>query len=159
MIAVNQQQKKETEIRKTEKLTMESLEKGLLTIKFKLGNSASTQPLENFAEKVKTNRNEIQTEFTSDTRSGTRQNSDRHNIMLMKTIQKFIDSIELKNAFASIYPNKKFCTPLLQRVAIYILSSPHKRRLTLFCRNGRPIFWGATRRYGELVTEMNSTAP
>ena len=37
---------------------MESIKKDLLTIKLKLDNPASTQPHENYADKVKTNQNE-----------------------------------------------------------------------------------------------------
>ena len=107
MTAISQQQKKETEIRKTEIQIMESMKKDLLTIKLKLDNPTSTQPLENYADKVKTNRNETQTKRTTDIRSGTRQNRDPRNILLIKTNQKFRGSIEIKKAFASTYPNKK----------------------------------------------------
>ena len=86
---------------------MESMKKDLLTIELKLDNPTSTQLLENYAYKVKTNRNETQTKCTTDIRSGTRQNGDPRNILLIKTNQKFRDSIEIKKAFASIYPNKK----------------------------------------------------
>ena len=89
--AINQQQKKETETRKTELQIMESMKKDLLTIKLKLDNPTSTQPLENYADKVKTNRNETQTKCTTDIRSGTRQNRDPRNILLIKTNQKFRD--------------------------------------------------------------------
>ena len=94
-------------MRKTELQIMESMKKDLLTIKLKLDNPTSTQPLENYADKVKTNRNETQTKCTTDIRSGTRQNRDPRNILLIKTNQKFRDSIEIKRAFASNYPNKK----------------------------------------------------
>ena len=94
-------------MRKTELQVMESMKKDLLTIKLKLDNPTSTQPLENFAEKVKTNRNETQTKCTTDIRSATRQNRDPRNILLIKTNQKFRDSIDIKRAFASIYPNTK----------------------------------------------------
>ena len=40
---------------------MESMKKDLLTNKLKLVNSTSTQLLENYADKVKTKRNETQT--------------------------------------------------------------------------------------------------
>ena len=83
---------------------MESIKKDLLTIKLKLDNPASTQPLANYVDKVKTNRNETPTKRTTDTRS---QNRDPRNILIMKTNQKFRDSIHIKKAFASIYPNKK----------------------------------------------------
>ena len=86
---------------------MESMKKDPLTIKLKLDNPASTQPLEKDADKSKLNRNEPLTKSTTDTRSGTRQNRDPRNILLIKTNQKFRDSIEIKKAFASIYPNKK----------------------------------------------------
>ena len=117
--AINRQHKKETENRKTKIQSMESKKKDLLTIKLKLDNPTSTQPLENYADKVKTNRNETQTKCTtrstiktkcttrSTIKSGTRQNRDPHNILLIKTNQKFRDSLEIKKAFASIDPNKK----------------------------------------------------
>ena len=85
---------------------MESTKKDLFTIKLKLDKPTSTQPLENYAEKVKTNRNETQTKCITDVRSETRQNRDPRNILLIKTNQKLRDSIEIKKAFASIYPNK-----------------------------------------------------
>ena len=56
------------------------MKKDLLTIKLKLDNPASTQPLENYANKIKTNGNETQTKNTTDTRNGTRQNRDPRNI-------------------------------------------------------------------------------
>ena len=87
---------------------MESMKKDLLTIKLKLDNPASTQPHENYADKVKTNQNETLTKSTNDTRGGTRQNSDPRNIMLIKTNQNFRESIEITKAFASIFPNKKY---------------------------------------------------
>ena len=55
------------------------MKKDLLT-KLKLDSPASTQPLEDYAEKVKTNRNENQTKSTTDTKSVTRQNRDSRNI-------------------------------------------------------------------------------
>ena len=58
---------------------MESMKKDLLT-KLKLDNPASTQPLEDYAEKVQTNRNENQTKSTTDTKSVIRQNRDSRNI-------------------------------------------------------------------------------
>ena len=84
-------------MRKTELQSMESMKKDLLTIKLKLDNPTSTQPLENYADKVNTNRNETQTKCTADIRSGTRQNRDPRNILLIKTNQKFRDSIEIKS--------------------------------------------------------------
>ena len=68
---------------------MESVKKDLLTIKLKLDNPTSAQPLENYADKVKTNRNETetQTKCKTDIRSGTRQNRDPRNILLIKTIK------------------------------------------------------------------------
>ena len=107
--AINQQQKK-TEMRKTELQIMESMKKDLLTIKLKLDNPTSTQPLENYADKVKTNRNETQTKCTTDIRSGTRQNRDPRNILLIKTNQKFRDSIEIKRAFARFHLSKQKIT-------------------------------------------------
>ena len=86
---------------------MGSMKKNLLTIKLKLDNPTSTQSFENYADKVKTNRNETQTKCTTDIRSGTRQNRDPGNKLLIKTNQKFRVSIEIKKTFASIYPNKK----------------------------------------------------
>ena len=56
-------------MQKTELQIMESMKKDLLTIKLKLDNPTSTQPLENYADKVKTNRNETQTKCTTDIRS------------------------------------------------------------------------------------------
>ena len=49
---------------------MEFLEKELLTIKLTLDQPVSTQAFQNYAVKVKTNRNETQTKSTTDTRSG-----------------------------------------------------------------------------------------
>ena len=76
---------------------MESMKKDLLTIKLKLENPTPTQRLDIYAEKVKINRHETQTRCTTDIRSGTRQNRDPRNILLIKTNQKFRDSIEIKN--------------------------------------------------------------
>ena len=138
---------------------MESNKKDLLTIKLKLVNPTSTQPLENFADNVKTNRNETQTKCTTDIRSGTRQNRDSRNILLIKTNQKFRDSIKIKRAFASIYPNKKLLYAIITaRGQVYILSLQHQRRLTVFCRVAGLNFLAATRQLVELVTGMNSTA-
>ena len=134
------------------------MKKDILTIKLKLDNPTSTQPLENYADKVETNRNETQTKCTTDIRSGTRQNPDPRNILLIKTNQEFRDSIEIKKAFASIYPNKKLLYVFLQRAVVYILSLQHQRRLTVFCRDGGLNFSAATRLLGELVTGMNGTA-
>ena len=53
--------------------SMESMKKDLITTKLKIDNPASTQFLENYENKVKTNRNETQTKCTTDTRSGKRQ--------------------------------------------------------------------------------------
>ena len=124
MNAINQQQKKkENEFRKTEIQNMEAMKKELLTINLKLDNPTSTLPLEKYADKVKANRNETQTKRTADIRSGTIQNRYPRNILLIKSNQKFRESIEIKKAFASVYPNKNYCTPLLQRVVVvYILS-------------------------------------
>ena len=83
------------------------MKKDLLVIKLKLDNPASTQHRENYAGSVKINRNETPTESTTDTTNGTRQNCDPRNILFIKINQKFRDSIEIKKAFASIYPNKK----------------------------------------------------
>ena len=66
---------------------MKSIKKDLLTIKLKLDNPTSTQPRENYADKVKTNRNETQTKCTIDIRSGTRQNRDPCNTLLIKQIR------------------------------------------------------------------------
>ena len=107
-------------MQKTELQIMESLKKDLLTIKLKLDNPTSTQPLENYADKVKTKRNETQAKCTTDIRSGTRQNRDPRNILLIKTNQKFRDSIEIKRAFASIIQTKNYYTLLLQHVVVYI---------------------------------------
>ena len=100
--AINQRKKKETEIRKTELQIMESMKKDLLTIKLKLDNPLSTEPLENYSDEVKT-----QTESTTDIGSGKRQNRDPRNLLVIKTNEKFRDSIEIKKALASIYPNEK----------------------------------------------------
>ena len=86
---------------------MESMKKDLLIIKLKLDSRTLTQPPENYADKVKVNQNDTQTKCTTDIRSGTRQNRDSRNLLLIKSNQKFRDSIEIKKAFASIYPNKK----------------------------------------------------
>ena len=94
-------------MQKTELQIMDTMKKDLLTIKLKLVNPTSTQLLENYADKVKTNRNETQTKCTTDIRSGTRQNRDPRNILLIKTNQKFRDNIDIKRAFASISLNKK----------------------------------------------------
>ena len=78
---------------------MEAMKKDLLSIKFKLDNPTSTQPLDNYADKVKPNRNESQTKSTTDIG---RQNRDPRNILLITTNQKFRNSIEIKKAFASV---------------------------------------------------------
>ena len=62
---------------------MESMKIDLLTIKLKLDNPTSNQPLNNYAMKLKTNRNETQMISTTDFRSGTRQNRDPCNILLI----------------------------------------------------------------------------
>ena len=59
------------------------MKKDQLTIKLKLDNPSSTQLLANYADKVKTNRNETQTKCTTDIGSGTRQNRDPRNILLI----------------------------------------------------------------------------
>ena len=121
---------------------MESMKKEPLTIKLKLENPASTQPLENYADKSKINRNEPPTKSTTDTRSGTRQNRDpRYILLLIKTNQKFRDSIESKTRLLPyILTTKNYGTPILKRVVVNIFSLKHHRRLTVFCKDGRQIF-------------------
>ena len=136
MDAIKQQQRKETENRKNGETKYGSHEKGLLTIKLKLDNPTLLQPLENYADKVNAIRNETQTKSTTDIRRRTRQSRDPRNILLIKKNQKFRDSIEIKKRLLPFIQTKGYCTPLLQRVAVNILSLQHQRRLTVFCRDG-----------------------
>ena len=67
-----------------------------LTIKLKLDSPGSSLPFENYADKVKSNRNKTKTKCTTDTRNRMRQNRDPRNILLIKQTQKFRDSVEIK---------------------------------------------------------------
>ena len=136
---------------------MEFMKKDLLTIKLKLDNP-TTQPLENYADKVKPNRNETQTKCTTDIRSGTRQNRDPRNILLIKTNQKFRDSIEIKRAFASYYPNKKLRYAFITARGSIDLEFTTPEEADCVLQVWRAEFLTATRQLGELVTGMNSTA-
>ena len=99
-------------MRKTELQIMESMKKDLLTIKLKLDNPTSTQPLENYADKVKTNRNETQTKCTTDIRSGTNCSSRqiRNSGIVSKSKERSLPFIQTKNYY----------TLLLQHVVVYI---------------------------------------
>ena len=84
------------------------MKKDKLKIKLKVDSPSSTQLLENYADKVKTNQNETQTENTTDARV------EQDKTVILGTYcssrqirKKFRDSIEIKRALASKYPYKK----------------------------------------------------
>ena len=133
------------------------MKKELLSIKLKLDNPTSTQPRENYADKVKIIRNETQTKYT------TKYYEQDKTVILTtycssRQIRKSEKRTKSKNRLLPYIQTKSYCTHLLQRMVVYNLSSKQQRTLTVYCRDGSPNFLGATRRFGELVTEMNSTA-
>ena len=118
------------------------MKKALLTIKLKLDNPTSTQPLEHYAVRVKTNRNETQTKCITDIRSGTRQNRHPRKILLIKTNQELRDSIEIKKVFASIYPNKKLLYAFITARGSIHLESTTPKEAECVLRGWRAEFFG-----------------
>ena len=138
---------------------MEAMNEDLLTIKLKQDKPTTTQPLENYAEKAKTNLNKLKrkVQLASEV--------EQVKIVILATncSSKQIRNSEIasksKKRLLPFMQTKNYCTSLLPCVVVYILSLQHQRVLAVFCRDGEMNSLGATRRFGELVKGMNSTAP
>ena len=51
-------------------------------------------------------------------------------------------TLKSKKRLLPFIQRKSYCTPILQRLVVYILRLQHQRRLTVYCPDGSLIFWG-----------------